>query len=288
MSRKKKKINLDNKKNNKKPKKILDGIDINNNLDIEIKDKNDKQLSELKSEDKNKYKEHESSLQNVISIFFTIIIFVALILLIYVLYENYIKDGSKTNCDVNKVCKDYIKTDYNIKEEDIIEYVINERSILYNLFEFNHDNITNNDLLEISKYYIWNTARDYTICDKEQDNNCLDTKKEINFFTLKNFLKEYLDLTNFDISFPTEWNDNDTLRIYRVDNNVILTFKNMEYQTLKHDIVDIQVSEDNVIIIFALEKNIPNTEYYNYVGYKKVKLKYKNNDFYLNSIETNI
>ena len=285
MSRKKKKVNLEKTKSNNKikKKKILDGIDINNKTNEVLKDN----LNTPKDNNISNTSDKHNNLQNIISVFFTIIIFVALILLIYVLYENYIKDKDLKNCDVKKVCHDYIKEDYGIKEEDVLEYIVNERGILYNLYEFNREELTNNDLLEISKYHIWDSARDYALCDSS-DTNCLDTKKEMNFFTLKTFLKEYLDLEDFDISFPMEWTDNDSLRIYKINNDVILTFKSMQYQTLKHDIIDIVIDEDNILITFALENSIPNTEYYSYVGFKKVKLKYKNNKFYLNYVKTSI
>ena len=56
-------------------------------------------------------------------------------------------------------------------------------------------------------------------------------------------------------------------------------------QTYKHDFVDVLIDEDNIRVIMALSKKIDDSNY-SYLGYKTVNLKYFNNNFVINSIET--
>ena len=284
-------------------KKILDGIDVvkENNLNDENKNVNfddiiknirkdiiEEELQKGKEIKEEKRKENTANIndkiQSFISILFTIIIFIAMILLIIVLYNNYIKKDNNNEIDKEKICSEYIKKDYNIKEDEIISFVRNTRSILYNIEEFERDKITNQDLLNISKYIIWGSDQEYLECNNEE--NCLDTKKEFNYHELERLLKEYLNLEDINLIFYNEFMDDDKTRLYLNQDKVILTFKEMEIETYKHDIVDINIDENNIIVIYALSEKINN--YYNYIGSKKVYLKYINNKFIIDKIKTNI
>lgn len=287
-----------NSSNKKKvhEKKVLDGVDINKknskNFDQIIKDiRNDDIKLEFEKgkkqkniiEEKKVNENINEKIQSFISILFTIIIFILLVFIIFVIYNNYIKKDDKIN--TSEVCKDYIKKDYNIKENDILDYIKENRNIIYNISNFNIDNTTNDDLLSFSKFIIWNSDSEYLYCE-ESEINCLDTKKEMTYDELINNLSNYFDIEKINIIFPTIFDDKDTIRIYKEDDNVILTFKKMEYTTLKHDIVDVRIDEDNIDIIFALSKKIDNI--YSYTGSKKLSLKFNNDNFKINKIVTNI
>ena len=49
-----------------------------------------------------------------------------------------------------------------------------------------------------------------------------------------------------------------------------------------------EIDEDEVKVIFALSKRIPNTELYSYVGYKNLELKYIDNRFVIKNIKTSL
>ena len=228
------------------------------------------------------------NIQSITSILFTIIIFIALILLIFVLYNNYIKKEKEVVCKKEEVCTEYIKKDYKIKEESIKNYLFKIRGVIYNINDFNIKKITNANYLDFATYFIWNTESDYLICDNTVDNNCLITKKEITKNELNNYFKEYLNLNEIKITFNKEFTNEDKIRIYENDDKVILTFSEFEYETLKHDIVDIRIDEDKIYVIFALSKKIDASENYMYVGYKNLELKYQNKTFIIQNIKTSL
>lgn len=282
-----------NTKNTKKihDKKILDGVDLINNKE-NVKDF-DKVITEIRKDiideellkGKNESKENidiNSKIQSVISIMFTFVIFVLILVLIFVLYNNYLKKNK--DYDVEKICQDYIKEDYNIKDDDIINYIKNNRHIIYNISEFDINNIDNDTINEFSKYIIWNSDSEYSICSESE--YCLDTKKEINYDELKEELINYFDLDSLNLIFDYNFIDSDITRLFIDNDKVILTFKGMEYETFKHDIVDINIDSDNIDIIFALSKR--KNDDYIYIGSKRVGLKYKNSKFYIKSIKSNI
>ena len=253
----------------------------------------DKELRNLRQESvnlefKNNKKEevvivdniHEK-IQSFISILFTIIVFILLIFLIIVIYNNYLKPK---NINKEEVCKEFIKKDYNIDKESINNYIKDNRYILYNLDSFDKNNITSIDILEFTKYIIWNSEIDYQLCD--EDERCLVTKKEMDYDELIDKLKIFIDKDKINLDYTKQ--DNQDIYLYQQDNKVILTFNEFNYETLKHEIVDILIDENYITIYFALSKNISNSDYYNYVGSKKVLLKYENNKFILEKIENNL
>ena len=157
MSKKKKKYYYNEKNNyykknnnSNKTKKILDGVDLiskeENNLNEEVlQDVKPLNIEEVKQEEpkenlntdlsKNKNKTVNDHIQSFVSILFTIIIFIALILLIFVLYNNYLKEDKNLECDTATVCQDYIKKDYGLKEEDVLNFIKDSRSFLYNIYQ---------------------------------------------------------------------------------------------------------------------------------------------------------
>ena len=271
-------------KNTSKKKKVLNQNKEVFDKTIKIIREDDVKL-ELRKDKNNKEKVIVSSnihekIQSFISILFTIIVFILLIFLIIVIYNNYLKPKNKIN--KMEVCKEYIKKDYNISKESIENYIKNNRHIIYNLNKYNVNEITNEDILEIAKYIIWNDSSDYIICD--EDDKCLITKKEIKYQDLINILKNIVSKDYIYLDFSLEQNKD--IYLYQKDDKVILTFNEFEYETLKHDLIDIIIDEDNITIYFGLSKK--NSNYYNYVGSKKVILKYDNKKFILQNIETNI
>lgn len=279
--KKKKKTKKVNNKQKLENKKILDGVDLitkeNNEKDSNITDK----VIEKKKDNEN-INEH---IQSFVSLLFTVIIFLAFILLIIVLYNNYLKkDNNK--CDVSKVCQDYIEKDYNISRDLITKFIKDTRVILYNIDSFDINNYNNDNLLNLATYFIWGNNSEYLECNKENDNNCLVTKKEIDLSTLKKYFKKYLNIKKLDIKFNNSFQDDDSIRLYLQNDKVILTFQEFEYETPKHDIVDINVSEDEINIIFALSKKMDT--YCSYIGYKKIKLRYIDEYFVIEKIDTTL
>jgi len=220
------------------------------------------------------------SIQSAVSILFTIVIIILVIFLVFVLYNNFIKKEKEIN--ILEVCNDYIKKDYHINEEDIKQYLIDNRHIIYNINDFDLNNIQNKDINDFIKYIIWNDESEYIVCDEVVE--CLDTKKEMNKDFLISELNKYLNKDIVSFSFPNIKEDDKT-RLYIQDDKVILTFKNMEYETYKHDIVDIRVDEKNIYVIYALSKKINDNEY-SYVGNKKVELIMENDNFMIKKIKT--
>ena len=263
------------KKNNNK--KILDGVDVKKNINENIKE--DEIINNIKD---NKINDLNDKIQSIVSILFTIVIFLLILVLIFVLYNKFLK---KNNIDKEKVCSEYIEKNYNINKEDIINYIIENRHIIYNIMEFDNKNIDRNTINDFSRFIIWNSDSEYTRCDNHE--YCLDTKKEIEYDILKNNLIKYFNLDSLNLVFDYNFNENDATRLFIDDNKVVLTFKNMEYITLKHDIVDIRIKEKNIYIIFALSNKIDDN-IYNYVGYKNLELEYNNSSFIIKNIKTNI
>lgn len=292
MSKKRKKKSIKkvtNLENNQKSKKVLDGVDLVNYQKDNIKEetKEDINLKKDKTQEESKLNLNEH-IQTFISILFTIIIFIALILLIVVLYNNYLKKDEKIECDELEVCQNYIKKDYGIKEEEVSNFTKNLRGIIYNIEKFDNEKVTNTDLLNLATYFIWGSEGEYLLCDNTLDPNCLVTKKEMDFIELEKYFKKYLNSEEVKLEFNNNFQEDDETRIYQIDNKVILTFSEFEYETLKHDIIDIEIDEDEVKVIFALSKRIPNTELYSYVGYKNLELKYIDNRFVIKNIKTSL
>ena len=308
MSKKRKKKNCQIKKtksNNKKIKKVLDGVDLidkekivdntklckkqqntDNKINFNI---NNDTSDELNSNDvikkRNNYLNLNEHIQSIVSILFTIIIFIALILLISVLYNNYLKKDDDS-CNTLEVCQEYIKKDYEISNESVNKFIRDTRVIIYNISSFNINSYDNDKLLLLATYFIWGSDSEYLVCDIEIDSNCLATKKEMEFNSLKKYFKKYLNISDLNIKFKDNFTNDDKIRLYLQDKNVILTFKEFEYETPKHDIVDIKVDEDEVDVIFAISRKIDN--YYAYIGYKKLKLRYIENNFVIEEIVTNL
>lgn len=286
--RKKKKVKKVIINNTKETKKILDGVDLVNKDDLnktEIKKNLNFKIEKIEEKSKINLNEH---IQTVISILFTIIIFIALILLIMVLYNNYFKKEEKIECDELEVCKSYIKKDYGIKEEEVSNFIKNLRGIIYNIDNFDNKIVENTDLLNFATYFIWGSEGEYLICDHNTDSNCLVSKKEMEFPELKGYFQKYLDIKDVKIDFNSNFQEEDKTRIYQLDNKVIVSFKEFEYETLKHDIVDIRIDEDKVSIIFALSKRISGSDFYSYTGYKNLELKYNDKRFIIDNIETSL
>ena len=61
----------------------------------------------------------------------------------------------------------------------------------------------------------------------------------------------------------------------------------MEYETFKHDIVDIRVEEDNIYIIFALSRRIDDNNF-SYIGSKRLNIIVKENKYIIKNIQTYI
>lgn len=233
----------------------------------------------------NQKNDFHEKLQSFISILFTIIIFVLLIFLIFVIYNNYLKP--KMKIDKEEVCKEYIKKDYNINKEKVLDYIKNKRHILYNIESFDRENIRNEDILNMAKFIIWNSEGEYIRCDEQDDEKCLVTKKEMYYSNIVSELDNFLQIDDLSINIPEDLNDK--IRMYEKDGKIVLTFSEFAYETLKHDVVNIIVDEDTINVYYALSERIPNTDYYNYVGSKIITLKYLNKDeFYLEKVETNI
>lgn len=255
MSKKKRKKNKTNK-----PKKILNGIDLVDEKKLKIKNNiND-------------------NIQSFISILFTIIIFLALILLIITLYKNNFSNNN--SCDKEKVCKEYIKKDYNINKEEVINFIKLNRGIFYNLNDFKN---TKNDLNKFITYYIWSLDSEYLECD---DDFCLSTKKEILKEDLNKTINNYLGKETKTFEFSDNFKDEDEMRLYQTNDKVILTFKEFSYQSYKHDFIDVLVNEDSIRVILALSELKDNN--YTYIGYKNIYLKYKDKRFIIDSIETKL
>ena len=279
-------------------KKILDGIDVPVTSDNkeEVKDFNkviedirqdvrDEEFKKGKQEQVEEVKKADinDQIQSAVSILFTIVIFALILVLIFVLYNNFLKKDEETPKE--EVCSEYIKKDYDINIDDVREFIIDNRYIIYNINEFDNTKIDTNTINNFSKFIIWNSDSEYSECvDNEY---CLDTKKEIDYNTLKNELLKFFDLNSLNLVFDYNFTDDDTTRLFLNNDKVILTFKNMEYETFKHDIVDIRVDEDNIYIIFALSKRF-NESNFSYVGSKKLNLLYKDNKFVIKSIETSV
>ncbi len=270
----------DNKIKDTKEEKNKEKEIIKESVKEEIKEEE----KDIKEEKKNKETNLNDQIQSFISILFTVIIFLALILLIIVLYNNYLK---KEEIDYDKVCADYIEKDYGITRDMIENFVKNGRAIIYNYDNFEKSKLTNEDLIKFASYFIWSSDLEYQKCE-EDDERCLVSKMSMSFDELKKQFKNYLDINDLKINYQTEYNDEDKLRLYQDGDIVTLTFSEFEYQSLRHNIVATNVKEDKVIVTFALEELIPDTNIYKYVGYKTVELKYHDKNFAIESIKTSL
>lgn len=297
-----------------KPKKILDGIDTNTseskkmelkkdnketktkkNLQENIKEprKAEKNIDKKEIEEKEATKQSEvlnnndinAKIQSVVSILFTIVIFIALLFLIFVLYNNYLKKDEELNLQV--VCKDYIKKDYKITSEMIDNFIKNARSVIYNFDNFDREKITESEKLKFATYFIWGANPDYIVCPEEEE-KCLVSKMEMSYDTLKEYFHNYLDIDDIDLKFNRNYTDDDKTRLYKDLDKVVLTFTEFSYQSLRHNVVYTNIDEDKVTIVFALEKLIDDSNIYEYTGFKKIELKYKNKNFIIEKIETSL
>ena len=276
---------MSKKKKKNKNKKVLNGIDLVNSKEkLEIKKIDEKENIISKSDnDIKKDSSINDKIQSFISILFTVIIFLALILLIIVLYNNYVKK-EEVKFDVDKVCQDYIKKDYKIKEDDVVKFIKLNRGIFYSFDNLDVKNIKSEELTNFIVYYLLSLDTDYLECDQD-DSRCLISKKEISYNELKEILKKYLNIDNFQVAYTYEFNDTDTIRLYQDGDKIVLSVGEIMLQTYKHDFVDVLIDEDNIRVIMALSKKIDDSNY-SYLGYKTVNLKYFNNNFVINSIET--
>ena len=243
--------------------------------------------SEIENGKKNETIEKSNNIndkiQSFISVLFTVVIFLLILILIFVLYNKFLKKEPEINKE--EVCSEYIKKDYNINLDTVREFIINNRYIIYNIQEFDNSKIDTDTINNFSKYIIWNNDSEYSYCDNNE--YCLDTKKEIDYNTLKKELLAFFNLDSLNLVFDYNFTDDDTTRLFLDNDKVILTFKNMEYETFKHNIVDIRVDEDNIYIIFAMSKRIDENNF-SYIGSKRLNLIYKDNNFIIKKIETNI
>lgn len=263
---------MSKKRNNKvKNKKKLDCVE------TKLEKNNKKNIDEDKI--------FNYQIQNFISILFTIIIFIALIMLIYVLYNKYIKK-EEIVIDKNEVCQEFIKKDYGISIDNVENFIKLNRGIFYSIDNFDNINLNNEQLNTFITYYIWSLESDYILC-QDDELNCLTSKKEISIDKLNIILKQYLNLDNPVYNFNINYQDEDVIRLYQEKNNIVLTFNEFQYQTYKHDILDITIDENNIKIVIALSSQIDNDNY-KYVGSKIINLKYIDKNFVIDTIKTNI
>lgn len=252
----------------KKDKNIIENFNLVNEKNSDFK--------EIKKEKVNL--NINEKIQSFISILFTVIIFLALILLIITLYKNNFSNNNNS-CDKEKVCQEYIKKDYNINTDEVIKFIKLNRGIFYTMQEF--DNKT--DLNTFITYYIWSREGEYLECS--DDSNCLVTKKEIDETELLKAIKTYLNKDLKTLSFNTDFKDTDNIRLYKNNEKIVLTFKEFIYESLRHEIINTIVDENNIKVYLALLKN--DNGNYDYVGYKEINLKYLNNNYIIESIKTN-
>ena len=255
-----------------------------NNIDNTNRDKNIEKLPEMVIDNSQKINDINNKIQSVVSVLFTIVIFILIVLLIIILYDKYLKKEKDVNLD--EICNSYIKTNIEVSNEEIFNYIKENRHIIYNIEDYSDSNINNKTINEFSKFIIWNNDTEYTICDDSE--YCLDTKKEMEYELLKEELEKYFDIDTLNLIVDYDFNNNDTTRLYLNNEKVVLTFKNMEYSTFKHDIVDIRIDENKVYVIFALSKMIDNSNNYAYTGYKNLELEYSDNKFIIKNIKINL
>ena len=283
MNKNKKNINETSKDFDTLIKDIRKDI-VEDELKLGKKELNKEHEKKIKSNLKSEIKENvniNDKIQSVVSILFTIVIFILMLFLIIVLYNQYLKKDKEI--DLEEVCSSYIKHDLDIKDSEIIDYIKDNRYIIYNINEYDSSNIDHETINNFSRFIIWNSDLEYSLCNDLE--YCLDTKKEMDYDTLKEQLKYYFNLDSLNLIFDYNFSESDATRLFIHDDKVILTFKGMEYTTLKHDIVDIRVEENKIYVIFALSKKIDNSNYA-YTGSKKMELEYINNKFILKSINT--
>ena len=273
-------------------KKVLDGVDLKveavKDFDEAIKNiRKDILEDEIRNgkENKENIKSNDinDKIQSIVSILFTIVIFLLILVLIFVLYNKFLKKEEKI--DKEKVCSEYIKKNYHIDNTKILDFIKENRFIIYNIEEFDNSNIDSKAINDFSKFIIWNSDSEYSICSDHE--YCLDTKKEMDYDTLKENLKYYFNLESFNLIFDYDFKSDDTTRLFINNDKVILTFKSMQYETFKHDIVDTRIDEDNIYIIFAISRKISDDNYV-YTGYKNLELKYTKDKFIIKNIKTTI
>ena len=223
-------------------------------------------------------------IQSFISILFTVIIFIALILLIWVLYTTYMKE--KKSCDKDLLCTPLIKEDIRINEEEITNFIKELRAIIYNLDTLN-SSLSKEEIQYLITYFIWGSDKEYQLCEGEE--YCLVTKKEMEKEKVNEFFQNYFNIKDLNYDFFTnQFTDEDRIRLYMKDDKIILTFSEFSYETYKHEIVDISSDSQNIKVIFALSEKIMDTDYYNYVGSKTILLNYTDNRLILEEIKTSL
>jgi len=225
----------------------------------------------------------DEKIQSFISILFSVIIFIALILLILVLYNQFFKEEEEIN--KQELCQEFMPKDYGITNSEIKNYLLNLRGVIYNINNFDIKNYQNENLLELATYFIWSVEGEYLTCNKEIDSHCLVSYKEMEFSDLKKKFKTYFNLPDLTLTYKDIYTSDDDIRLYQINDKIILTFNEFMYQTLRHDFVDIQIQEDEIKVIFALSSQIAENEY-SYKGYKNIYLKYQNKKFVIEKIET--
>ena len=228
--------------------------------------------------------ELNEKIQSIVSILFTVVIFIALFFLIFVLYNNYLKPKDK---NLDKICKDYLPKDYNINHEMIDNFIKNARSVIYNFDDFELKNITDDEIRSFATYLIWGKAEEYVVCD-DSDPKCLTTHMEMPYSELKKLFKNYLDIDDVKINFQNNYNDDDEIRLYQEGDKVVLSFSEFVYQSYIHNLVYEDIKEDKVTLVFALLNTIDDTTNYKYIGYKTITLKYKNKNFIIENIKTSL
>ena len=274
-----------------KTKKVLNGVDTKLEKDIsknkskektKIENKNTSQKNSKKvqnvKEENLKTNDINEKIQSIVSILFTIVIFIALLFLIFVLYNNYLKP-KEDKCEE--------KVDYHITDEMISNFIRNARSVIYNIEDFDLVNLNDKQINLFAIYFIWGNTEDYTLCTPDEE-NCLISKKEMPYQTLAKYFKNYLDKDNIKIKFTNSYSSDDKIRLYQEGENVVLTFDEFSYQSYKHDLIYKAIDEDKVTLVFALANYKDDTKTYEYKGIKTIELKYKNKNFIINKIKTSL
>ncbi len=243
------------------------------------KTKNNKEKAKV-LEVPNNQKSLNDTIQSFTSILFTIVIFVALLLIIFVIYNNYLK---KDELNLKEVCSDFIEKDYGITSEMINNYIINSRVMLYNVENYDVKELDNNKIIELATYLIWGSSDEYQLCEEDEE-YCLTSKISMPYSTLKTYFKNYLNVSDFDLVIEQEYLDTDTIRLYRDNDNIVLTFGEFEFESLRHNLAYTNIKGDKVTLVFALEKKT--NDNYNYVASKEVNLKLIGKNLVLENIKT--
>ena len=238
-----------------------------------------KKILEIEPIKESKPKNLNDTIQSFTSILFTIIIFIALLLIIFVIYNNYLKPQD----NLQDACKDIYEKDYGITSTMIDNYIINSRVMLYNVENYDKEKIDNQKLTEIATYLIWGSTDKLEMCS-DDEKYCLTTKITMPYKTLLTYFKNYLNISDVDLTIEQEYLEGDTIRLYKDNSNIVLTFSEFEFETLRHNLAYQKIDGDKVTLVFALEAK--NNDTYRYVGSKVVDLKLINKNLTLESIKT--